>query len=209
MRTIFRALFLVLLAAGCAQLKKSGRFQEVLVTSKPLGAAISIEGLSVLSGVAAIKDGKHLLLFSSQATLTTPAKLILDKERTYTIHLRYEDKKKTIVLKPHFAFHPYLIVLFPVVPFVVDYDVKRFDDVVVDFTEKPKKKPQKEPVKKQPAKPKKEEKPAEKPALKKPAPKKAPGEEKTPPVKEPSKKKPAQEKSGKKESKTEVGREGK
>ena len=124
---------LLLLVVGCAQLRYSGRFQEVLVNSDPPGAAVSVEGLTPLSSIVAIKQNKQFLLPSSQAFLTTPIKLVLDKERTYTVRIRYEGEQKTVKLKAHFTFHPYLIILFPIVPFVIDYDVKRFDNIFVRF----------------------------------------------------------------------------
>ena len=182
---MWRSLFLLLVVVGCAQLRYSGRFQEVLVNSDPPGATVSVEGLTPLSSIAAIKGDKQFLLFSSQSSLTTPVKLILDKERTYTVRVRYEGEEKTIKLKTHFAFHPYLIVLFPIVPFVVDYDVKRFDNVLVRFGEERSAPQQKQRQKKETGK--KKQKPHKKSPVKQPAPK--PGE-KTPPQKK-DKKKPA------------------
>jgi len=186
---MWRFLFLLLLVVGCAQLRYSGRFQEVLVNSDPPGATVSVEGLTPLSSIAAIKGDKQFLLFSSQSSLTTPVKLVLDKERVYTVRVRYEDEERTVRLKTHFAFHPYLIVLFPIVPFVVDYDVKRFDNIFVRFGEgrlAPQKKQQQKVEGKETSKEKQE--PHKKSSLKQPVPK--PGE-KTPSQKKDNKKKPA------------------
>jgi len=194
---MWRFLLLLLLVVGCAQLRYSGRFQEVLVNSDPPGATVSVEGLTPLSSVAAIKGDKQFLLFSSQSSLTTPVKLVLDKERVYTVRVSYEDEERTVRLKTHFAFHPYLIVLFPIVPFVVDYDVKRFDNVFVRFGEgrlAPQKKQQQKVVKEK-GTGKENQEPHKKSFLKQPVPE--PGE-KTPSQKKDKDKEKDKEKDNKK-----------
>lgn len=128
--------------AGCAQMHYSGRYQEVRIESEPPGATVLIEGeISTLSPVALQTGGGSRRVYHSGGTLpvelTTPVVLILDKEcaeyRLKVVSEGYPEYEKT--LSTRFAFHPYLVVLFPLVPFWSDYEIKRFDDVFVDFEE--------------------------------------------------------------------------
>jgi hypothetical protein len=121
-------------AMGCSQMRHAGRYQEVMIESQPEGAAVLLEG-NIEAAPVAIKmqDGLQLV-YASPLQLRTPVKLILDKENQYRVRVvaeGYPEYEKELV--PHFAFHPYLIITFPVVPFWSNYEIKRFDDVAVDF----------------------------------------------------------------------------
>lgn len=125
-------------AGGCAQLRYSGRYQEVKIGSEPTGATVLVEGeIGPLSPVAVKTEDGTTLAYHSPMRLTTPTVLILDKESTeYRLKISlegYPEFEKT--LSTRFAFHPYLVVLFPIVPLWSDYEVRRFDDVFVNFGE--------------------------------------------------------------------------
>ena len=135
-----RFYILILLAAsvctGCAQMKYSGRYQEVRIESEPSGAKVLVEGKIDTLKPAAVKasDGT-MLAYHSPMQLTTPVVVILDKEcEEYTVRMAYEgfpEYEKPLLTR--FAFHPFLIITFPVVPFWSKYEIQRFDDIFVDF----------------------------------------------------------------------------
>lgn len=136
MRTYLILVLVSVVGLGCTQMRYSGRYQEVKIESEPPGATVIIEGGIDPLNPAAVKlqDGM-MLAYHSPVELKTPVVLILDKESTgYRLRVvsqgypEYED-----VLMPRFAFHPYLIITFPLVPFWSNYEIKRFDDVFVDF----------------------------------------------------------------------------
>jgi hypothetical protein len=121
---------------GCGQMRYAGRYQEVTIDSEPQGAMVLIEGgIAPRSPVAVKGEGGMELVYSSPMQLTTPAVVILDKDGGQ-YHLKvscegYPEYEKTLATR--FAFHPFLIITFPVVPFWSDYEIQRFDDVFVDF----------------------------------------------------------------------------
>jgi chromosome segregation ATPase len=121
---------------GCTQMRYAGRYQEVKIESEPPGAMVLIEGnIGPLSPVAVKAEDGTELAYSSPMQLKTPVVVILDKENPeYHIKIAFEGYPEyEKVLKPRFAFHPYLIITFPVVPFWSKYEIQRFDDVFVDF----------------------------------------------------------------------------
>jgi hypothetical protein len=121
-------------ALGCSQMRHAGRYQEVRIESQPEGAAVLLEGNIEAAPMAIkIQDGLQLV-YASPLQLKTPVTLILDKESEYRVRIAaevYPEYEKELV--PHFAFHPYLIITFPIVPFWSNYEIKRFDDISVDF----------------------------------------------------------------------------
>jgi len=121
-------------ALGCSQMRHAGRYQEVRVESQPEGAAVLIEG-NIEAAPMAVKVGEGLqMVYAAPLQIKTPVTLILDKDCQYRVRVTsegYPEYEKELV--PHFAFHPYLIITFPVVPFWSNYEIKRFDDIVVDF----------------------------------------------------------------------------
>ncbi len=134
MRVVLFAMLVSVVALGCAQMRQAGRYQEVKIESEPEGAAVLVEGsIEVAPMAIKMQDGLQLV-YASPLQLKTPVTLILDKEKEYLVKItaegypEYEKKLET-----HFAFHPYLIITFPVVPFWSNYEIKRFDDIAVDF----------------------------------------------------------------------------
>lgn len=137
-RMVFVLLLVCAVGTGCAQMRYSGRYQEVKIETVPPGAKVLIEGnIGALSPVGVKGEGGTELAYSSPMQLTTPVVVILDKDSPeYSVRIAldgYPEYEK--VLAPRFAFHPYLIITFPVVPFWSDYEIKRFDDVLVNFEE--------------------------------------------------------------------------
>lgn len=134
MRVFIVMMIVSVFALGCSQMRHAGRYQEVRIESQPEGAAVLIEG-SIEAAPMAVKTEDGLqLVYSSPLQIKTPVTLILDKEKEYNVRVAaegYPDYEKE--LKPHFAFHPYLIITFPIVPLCSNYEIKRFDDVSVDF----------------------------------------------------------------------------
>ena len=92
-------------------------------------------GIAPKSPVAVKGDGGMEQVYSSPMELTTPAVVILDKDGgQYHVRVTYQgypEFEKTLATR--FAFHPFLIITFPVVPLFSDYEIQRFDDVFVDF----------------------------------------------------------------------------
>ena len=136
MRIFLLMMIVSVVGLGCAQMRYSGRYQEVKIESEPTGAQVLVEGkIGSLTPVAVRTEDGTELAYSSPMQLKTPVVVILDKDcEQYSVRLAsegYPEYEK--VLKTRFAFHPYLIVLFPIVPFWSDYEIKRFDDVIVDF----------------------------------------------------------------------------
>ena len=134
MRVFLVMMVVSVFALGCSQMRYAGRFQEVKIESQPEGAAVVVDGsIEVAPMAIKLEDGLQLV-YSSPMQLKTPVTLILDKETKY--HVTVSAKGYPVYekdLEPRFAFHPYLIITFPIVPLCSNYEIKRFDDISVDF----------------------------------------------------------------------------
>ena len=128
------AVGVMLFAMGCAQMRRAGRYQRVMIETDPPGASVTVKGgIDLTQPIVYIReDGKACMVYTEQNAFRTPLALMLDKEKSYVLELVAEGFNKEVInMRPHFAFHPYLIVLFPIVPLVSDYEIKAFEDVKV------------------------------------------------------------------------------
>ena len=163
------AVGVILFAMGCAQMRRAGRYQRVMIETDPPGASVTIKGgIDLTQPIVYIgKNGKTYMVYTEQNAFRTPLALILDKEESYVLELVAEGFNKEVInMRPHFAFHPYLIVLFPIVPLVSDYEIKAFEDVKVKMRPIGEEEPgEKTEPKEEPAEPGEKAEPEEKTCL--------------------------------------------
>ncbi|MFH1421955.1 MAG: hypothetical protein ABIH42_04490 [Planctomycetota bacterium] len=126
----------MLLVTGCTMLSESSRYQVVNIDSNPSGAKVTFEGEISPAQPLAVKEGDKLIRVSAgKSEFVTPVSLIVDKEsKKYIVTFEKENyPTHQVLMETEFRLHPYLIIIFPVIPLLNHYEIFEYKDVYVDL----------------------------------------------------------------------------